>query len=333
MELQTIWFFLWGLLWAIYFMTDGFDLGVGILLPVLGKTETDRRKMLHSIGPFWDGNEVWLITAGGVTFAAFPAVYAVMFTAFYTPLLLVLFALIFRGVAIEFRSATNWPRFWDAFIFFGSAAPPVLFGVAFANIFSGVPVDQNGIMRGNLLHLLNPYALLGGLLFLLLFLEHGALWLSFKTTGDLHRRSVIAALGIWPFLAVSAVIFLTASWFSTDLYANYLARPLLFAAPLIAVLSLFAIRFLLTGGNYFRAWIASAATIVSAVFFGIIGLFPRLFPSSLNPEYHLTAYNASASQLSLTIMLTVGPFSSPSLSHTRPGHIILSRIRLPKRIY
>jgi len=305
MELQSIWFFLWGLLWALYFMTGGFDLGVGGLLPILGKTEADRRVMIHAIGPLWDGNEVWLITAGGVTFAAFPTVYAVMFTAFYTPLLLILFALIFRGVSIEFRSATRWTRLWDVGVVIGSVAPPILFGVAFANIFQGVPIDADGIMAGGLAALLNPYGLLGGVFFLLLFLQHGALWLSYRTTGDLQRRCANAVRYIWPATVVVAVLFLAATGFATDLYANYLTWPWLFFIPLAAVAGLLGTRYLLAGKMYFRAWVASAVTIVASTLFGVIGLYPNLFPSSLDPANHLTAFNSSASPLTLTIMLVV----------------------------
>ena len=176
MVLESRWFFLWGLLWAVYFMTDGFDLGLGTLMPFLAKTEEDKRVIVTSMGPLWDGNEVWLLTAGGVTFAAFPMVYAVMFSSLYSALMLILFALILRGVAFEFRSkvdSDNWRKVWDACIFIGSAAPALLFGVAFANIFRGIPIDQNGIFQGNLFTLLNPYGLLGGLLFLAIFLVHG----------------------------------------------------------------------------------------------------------------------------------------------------------------
>ena len=188
MILQTIWFFLWGLLWAIFFMTDGFDFGIGTLLPFLGRKDEERRIMLNAMGPFWDGNEVWLIAAGGVTFAAFPKVYAVMFSSLYSALMLILFALILRGVAIEFRSKIDtkgWKQIWDTCIFIGSAAPAILFGVAFANIFKGIPIDEAGLYHGSLFTLLNGYGLLGGLLFLSLFLLHGALWLGIRTEGDL----------------------------------------------------------------------------------------------------------------------------------------------------
>ena len=159
MSLEAIWFFLWGLLWAIFFMTDGFDFGVGTLYPFLGKSDPDRRLMINSVGPLWDGNEVWLIAAGGITFAAFPTVYATMFSSLYSALMLILFALILRGVSFEFRGKIDhpvWKRIWDTTIFIGSAAPALLFGVAFANIFRGLPFDSQGY-HGTLLSLLNPY--------------------------------------------------------------------------------------------------------------------------------------------------------------------------------
>ncbi len=305
--LQTIWFFLWGLLWAIFFMTSGFDLGIGSLLPFLGKSDMDKRVMINSIGPLWDGNEVWLITAGGVTFAAFPAVYAFMFSSLYTPLLLILFALIFRGVSFEFRGkveSETWKKAWDVTIFVSSVLPAILFGVAFANIFQGLPFDQNGY-QGNLIYLLNPYGLLGGVLFLMLFLVHGALWLTIRASGDLLGRADSAANKLWFGLTGVAVLFLGATYVYTPIYDNYVSSPVLFVVPLITVAALFGTKFLLIKKDYLKAWISSAATIVSATFFCIIGLFPNLFPSNINNVYSLTAYNSSASQLTLTIMLVV----------------------------
>jgi len=308
MVLQTIWFFLWGLLWALYFMTDGFDLGIGALYPILGKTEEDKNTMINAMGPLWDGNEVWLLTAGGVTFAAFPLVYAVMFSSLYTALMLILFALIIRGVSFEFRNQINnpvWMKVWDTCIFVGSIAPAILFGVAFANIFQGIPIDGEGLYQGNLFTLLNPYGLLGGVLFLLLFVQHGANWIIIRSEGDLHDRAVKMSKNIWPFLLVVAVIFLVASWFATPLYQNYLTRPILFVVIIITVVALLGVRLFLNQENGFKAWFASALTIVGATFFGVIGLFPNLFPSSINPDYSLSAYNASSSPLTLKIMLVV----------------------------
>jgi cytochrome d ubiquinol oxidase subunit II len=308
MILQDVWFFLWGLLWAVYFISDGFDLGLGSLLPFLGKSENDRRVMIHAMGPLWDGNEVWLLTAGGVTFAAFPAVYAVMFSSLYSALMLVLFALIIRGVSFEFRSkveSPGWRKLWDICLFIGSLAPAILLGVAFANIFRGIPFDQNGIYHGTLFTLLNPYGLLGGILFLCLFLVHGSLWLSIKSEGDLHDRAVTTAHKLWYALLVVAVVFLIATKFATPLYDNYMAHPALFLVVLVTVSALLGSKVFLKTGAIWKAWFSSALTIIGATFFGVIGLYPNLFPSSINSQYSLTAHNASSSPLTLKIMLIV----------------------------
>ncbi len=308
MDLQAIWFFLWGLLWTLFFITDGFDFGIGTLYPFLGKDNHDKRIMINSIGPLWDGNEVWLITAGGVTFAAFPLVYAVMFSSLYSALMLILFALILRGVSFEFRGKVDspiWRKIWDTCIFVGSSVPAILFGVTFANIFKGIPFDGNGVYHGTLFTLLNPYGLLGGVLFLLLFLEHGALWLAIKSEGDLHERARSTANKLWPLVLAAAVIFLIASKFATSLYDNYFAHPALFLVILITVVALAGVKYFLTKKAFFKAWFSSALTIAGATFFGIIGLYPSMFPSSINPEYSLTAGNASSSPLTLKIMLVV----------------------------
>jgi len=308
MVLESIWFFLWGLLWAVYFMTDGFDLGVGALLPFLGKSETDKRIMVNSLGPLWDGNEVWLITAGGVTFAAFPTVYAVMFSSLYSALMLVLFALILRGVSFEFRGKVDspgWRKVWDICIFLGSGLPALLFGVAFGNIFKGIPIDAAGLNQGNLFSLLNPYGLLAGVLFLLLFLTHGALWLCIRTEGELQQRAAATVNTLWPILLGVAVVFLIATGFFTRLYDNYVAHPALFLVVLITVAGLLGIKLFAMKAAWFKAWFASALTIVGATFFGVIGLFPNMFPSSINPAYNLTAHNSASSPLTLKIMLTV----------------------------
>jgi len=306
--LETIWFLLWGVLWAVYFMLDGFDLGLGTLVPFIARNDADKRVAYNSMGPFWDGNEVWLITAGGVTFAAFPTTYAVMFSALYTPLLLLLFALILRAVALVFRSKSDnrsWQKLWDVCHFLGSFVPALLLGVAFANIFQGIPIDAEGDFHGNLLTLLNPYGLLGGILFVLLFLVHGALWLAIKSEAPLEDRAGRAAGGKrWPRLVV-AVIFLVATWFATSLYTNYLTYPALLLIPLITVAALLATRVFIAKKAWWKAWFASSITIVGATLFGVVGLYPNLFPSSLNPAYSLTIFNSASSPLTLKIMLGV----------------------------
>ena len=308
MDLQEIWFFLWGLLWAIFFMTDGFDFGIGILYPFLGKNDFEKRIMINSVGPIWNGNEVWLITAGGVTFAAFPLAYSVMFSSLYSALMLILFALIIRGVAFEFRGKVDkksWRNIWDIAIFAGSLLPALMFGIVFANIFKGLPIDQSGVFQGSFFDLLNFYGILGGLLFLLLFLFHGSAWLSIKTEGELHERSRSTALMLWPFLLITAVLFLGASWFFTKLYNNYLANPILFSDILLTVAALFASRFFIKRKEFFKAWFSSSIVIVGSVFFGIIGLYPNMLPSNISTDFSVTAFNASSSPLTLKIMLVV----------------------------
>jgi len=192
MELSTVWFILIAVLWTGYFFLEGFDFGVGILLPVVGRDEPGRRVVINTIGPVWDGNEVWLLTAGGATFAAFPEWYATLFSGFYLALLLILVALIVRGVAFEYRGKREdaaWRRRWDAAIVFGSAVPALLWGVAFGNIVRGVPIGEGFTYTGGFLDLLNPYALLGGLVTFMLFTTHGAAYLALKTTGEVRERA------------------------------------------------------------------------------------------------------------------------------------------------
>lgn len=304
---QIIWFVLWSVLWAVYFMLDGFVLGTGMLHLCLGKSESGRRMLMASVGPVWDGNEVWLLTAGGATFAAFPTTYALMFSYLYAALLLLLFALIFRGVAIEFRSKVDnptWKRLWDTTFFVCSLLPALLLGTAFGNIFHGLPMDAQGC-HGGLLSLLKPYGLVTGLLFVLLFAVHGALYAALKTTGEVAEKAQRVAKGTWPVLLMVAVIFLVYTWFDTNLYDNYVAHPILLSIPLIAVWAMICSRLLMTSGSLLKAFACSCVTIVFVVFTGVAGLFPNLIPSSRDPAFSLTIYNSSSSLLTLKIMTVV----------------------------
>ncbi len=307
MAFQVIWFILWGVLWAVYFMLDGFDLGAGMLHGYISKGEAEKKTIIRTIGPVWDGNEVWLLTAGGATFAAFPTTYALMFSYLYSALLLILFALILRGVSLEFREKVEsaaWSKGWDVGIFLGSLLPALLFGVAFGNIFQGLPMDADGY-HGTLFTLLNPYGLLTGALFVLLFLQHGALWLSFKTAGDLSKRSATLSSTLWYIVLIVAVIFLAATYFATNLYANYLKSPLFFIVPVLAVISLLGIKFFSVKERYLAAFYASCLTIVMVTFTGVIGLYPNLIPSSIDPNFSLTIFNSSSSVYTLKIMTVV----------------------------
>ncbi len=308
MVLETIWFLLWGLLWAIYFSLGGFDLGLGALMPFIAKNEDERRVLIRSVGPVWKGNEVWLVTAGGVTFAAFPGTYATLFSALYAPLMLILFCLILRGVSFEFRALSQSDagrKLWSFMLFIGSFGPALLFGVAFANIFHGIPIDAEGVNQGSFFSLLNPYGLLGGAAFILLFAMHGSLWLAAKSEGELQSRAAATAAKIWPVLLAGAATFLVSSGFATDLYVNYFKHAFLFAVPLAAVAFLVASRVLMAKKAWWPAWVASCGVIASTVMFGVIGMFPSLLPSSLDPAFSRGIYNTASSHMTLRIMLGV----------------------------
>lgn len=307
MAFQVTWFILWSVLWAVYFMLDGFVLGAGMLHRFLGRKDLDRRVIINTYGPVWDGNEVWLITAGGATFAAFPTTYALMFSYLYSALLLLLFALIVRGVSFEFRGSLateRWKDVWDWAICVASFLAALLFGVAFGNIFQGLPMDAAGY-HGSLVSLLNPFGLLTGVLFVLLFLVHGALYLTIKTEGDLSERSLACANRLWPALLVVAAAFLVAAYPATRLFDNFLAVPLLLVVPLLAVVALLMIRLSTAQGKPYRAFAASSTATVLVVATGVVGLFPNLIPSSLDTAYSLTIYNSSSSQYTLKIMTAV----------------------------
>jgi cytochrome d ubiquinol oxidase subunit II len=307
MAFQVVWFILWGLLWAVYFMLDGFDLGAGMLYRFLGRDEAEKSAIRRAIGPVWDGNEVWLLTAGGATFAAFPSAYASMFSYLYSALVIILFALILRGVALEFRAkgeSAAWGKSWDIALFLGSLLPALLFGVAFGNIFRGLPIDSQGY-HGTLLGLLNPYGLWTGVFFVLLFLVHGALWLALKTTGKLEERALHWAQTGWYLELAAAVIFLAWTVLSTKLEENYLRRPYWLFVPLLAVASLVLVKFWVARKKTGAAFFASCATIILVTFTGIIGLYPNLIPSRLDQASSLTAFNSSSSPYTLKIMTIV----------------------------
>ncbi|MFN3505180.1 MAG: cytochrome d ubiquinol oxidase subunit II [Caldimicrobium sp.] len=311
---QIIWYVLWGVLWAVYFALDGFDLGAGSLLYFLGKGEKERRTVYQAIGPFWDGNEVWLITAGGATFAAFPTAYAVMFSALYTPLMLLLFSLIFRGVAVEYRNkyeSPSWRKFWDVIFFLGSLLPALLLGVAFANIFKGVPLDEKGLLQTNLLGLLNLYGLLGGALFVFCFATHGALWIAFKAPSPLSERASQLAKKLWLITLLLVIIFWVVSFPATNLWQNYFKSPILAIFPILAAICYLLVPLFLNKNSYFKAWVMSALTIVLFTAWGVAGLFPNILPSSINPAYSLTIFNSSSSALTLKIMTIVAVIFVP----------------------
>jgi cytochrome d ubiquinol oxidase subunit II len=307
MALTDIWFLLIAVLWTGYFVLDGFDFGVGMLLPLVGRSENDRRVAINTIGPVWDGNEVWLLVAGGATFAAFPEWYASLFSGFYLALLLILVALILRGVAFEFRGkidSVRWRRNWDIAIVAGSALPALLWGVAFANIVHGVPLDAHHEFTGTLLTLLNPYALLGGLATLSLFALHGATFLALKTHGDVRVR----ANGLIPLIGVPAVL-LGGSF----LIWTFLSHGVLWTggAVFVAAVALIAAVLLAVGGREGWAFLLTALAIVAVTVTLFGSLYPDVLPSSTDPAFSLNTVNASSTPYTLTIMSWVALVFTP----------------------
>ena len=307
MTLADFWFILIAVLWIGYFVLEGFDFGVGILLPVLGRSDAERRTLINAIGPVWDGNEVWLLTAGGATFAAFPLWYATLFSGFYLALLLILLALIVRGVAFEFRSKVDDPRWrarWDTAIFVGSAVPALLWGVAFGNIVRGVPVNAAGVFTGNLLTLLNPYALLGGLATLTLFALHGAVFLGLKTTGDLRDRARAAGLRIAVATVPIAAAFLLASQVSHG-------KPWTDATAVLAAVALLAGVAMMLRKREGLAFAGLAVTLLLAVATLFGDLYPNVLPSTTKAAYSLTVAGASSAHYTLAVMTWVAVIFTP----------------------
>lgn len=306
MDLNILWFVLIAVLYTGYFVLEGFDLGVGILLPFLGKNDLQRRVLINTIGPHWDGNEVWLITAGGATFAAFPIWYATLFSGFYFPLFLILLALIVRGVAFEFRSKDQNPRWraaWDWGIFFGSLIPAFLWGVAFTNFMRGVPIaliDGFYQYTGGFWNLLNPYALLGGAVSLLGFTLLGAIFLSLKTTDDMEVSAQRTAARLWLPTLLALVAYVVVTYFSTDILSKLGINP--GPVPMGAPLALLAAGYFVFNRRSGWAFFLVSLAIVFAVSTIFMILFPRVLVSSLNPEWSLTIYNAASGPYTLRVM-------------------------------
>jgi len=301
--LNTLWFVLIAVLFTGFFILEGFDYGVGILLPFLGKSDTERRVIINTIGPFWDGNEVWLLTAGGAMFAAFPNWYATLFSGFYLALVLMLVALIVRGVAIEFRSKDRHPRWrslWDWMIFVGSLVPALLWGVALANIVRGVPIDANMEYAGGFFYLLNPYALLAGLAGLAVFTLQGAIFLNLRTTDEVLERAHKAAWRVWPVAVALVLALVVATYIATDIFKRLGVNPGVSAFGAGAALLLVG-RFI-HYKHYGWAFIMNTLTIALTVVTVFRGLYPRVMISSLDPAWSLNVVNAASSPYTLRVM-------------------------------
>jgi cytochrome d ubiquinol oxidase subunit II len=309
-----VWFLLVGLLLTGYAILDGFDFGVGAL-HLLTKTDQDRRLSLNAIGPVWDGNEVWLVTAGGALFAAFPDVYATAFSGFYLPFMLLLFALIFRAVAIEFRSKQPmlwWRRVWDISFSVSSILSSLLIGVALGNIAWGIPIGADQEFTGNFWTLIHPYSLLTGLLVLSLFMMHGSIYLAMKTEGELNQR----VRGWIKYTMIFFILCFSITTLATLLYVPRMSNlirnyPVLFVVPLCLVLAIANIPREITLAREFRAFLSSSAAIVFLMALFGINMFPHLIFSRPQEEYSLTIFNASSSPKTLGIMLVIALIGVP----------------------
>ena len=305
MDLQLLWFILIAVLFIGYFFLEGFDFGVGMLMPFLSEDDVDRRLVLRTIGPHWDANEVWLITAGGAMFAAFPHWYATLFSTFYLPLFLILLALILRAVGIEFRGKVDpkWKPVADKFIFWGSLLPAFLWGVAFTNVAIGLPIGADMNFQGSLLDLLNWYAVAGGLASTALFVLHGAVFLAFRTEGELHDRAARLARGMWLPTGVVLLAFALFGFFQTALFEEMGLVP--GTLPMLTMFVFVAGYLFIRRGRDGWAFAATATTIVLATVVVFHGMFPNVMFSSVSDAFNLTVYNASSSRMTLQVMSIV----------------------------
>jgi cytochrome d ubiquinol oxidase subunit II len=343
--LRVIWWALVGVLLIGFAITDGFDMGVGALLPILGKNDTERRVMINTIAPHWDGNQVWLITAGGAIFAAWPSVYATAFSGFYVAMVLTLMALFFRPVGFDYRSKIEDPRWrstWDWCLFIGGAVPPIVFGVAFGNLLQGVPFSLDTFLRssyeGNFFGLLNPFGLLAGFISLFMVLTQGAAWLMMKTDGEVQARAratatvtglltaiLFAAAGYWVAHGISGYTiteFMGTSAVSNPLHKtvvveagswmrNYDTYPWMMIAPILGVVMALLASLFAKFGRSALTFLCSSLTMTGIILTAGFSMFPFIMPSSLNPAHSLTVWDATSSQNTLSVMLVAAAIFVP----------------------
>ncbi len=314
MDLNIVWFILVGVLFTGYAILDGFDLGVGAL-HLFTDTDEERRLMINSIGPVWDGNEVWLVTGGGALFAAFPEAYATVFSGFYVAFMLFLFALIFRAVAIEFRSKQPmkwWRQMWDIGFSLGSVLAAFLIGVAMGNIAYGVPIGSNYVFAGTFFDLLTPYAILTGITTVALFMMHGAIYGVLKTEGELHqklrhwvRRSIVFFILMYIITTMMTLLYVP------HMADPFKSHPVLFVVPLITLLAIANVPREYYYANDFKAFLSSCAAMLALLALFGIGIFPNMVFSTIDPANSLTIYSAASSQRTLTIMLIIAVIGMP----------------------
>jgi cytochrome d ubiquinol oxidase subunit II len=313
MSLNELWFLLIAVLFIGFFFLEGFDFGVGMSTAVLAKNDSERRVLINSIGPFWDANEVWLITAGGAMFAAFPHWYATLFSGFYTALVFVLLALIGRGVAFEFRgkvASETWKKTWDVVIFCGSLLPPLLFGVVFACLIQGVPIGEDMNMNAGFTDIVNVYTLLGGISVVVLSLVHGLMFTTLRVSGELQDRARAMAKKLLIPLGILLAGFAVMTYYVTDIFE--VRGAILSAAAFIGVIVYFMAGYFIAHKKDGLAFGMTGAVIIVSFASIFIGLFPRVMVSSISDAYSLTITNAASGQYSLKVMsiiaLTLLPF-------------------------
>ncbi len=307
--LQHIWFIIIGLLFAVYSVLDGFDLGIGALMPVLAKDEKETGQLFEAIGPLWDGNEVWLLVAGGSLFAAFPQVYATVFSGFYLPVMAIIFALIFRAVSFEFYALDKENRkIWRNAFMVGSLLPSLLFGIALGNVILGIPMDYDWNFSGNILLVFRPFALVVGILGLVAIIMQGSTFTLIKTSGPVYKRARFIAEKFWILYCSLVGLALVATIFYRS---HFLAKPVPWIFTSLVVGSLFAIKYFLKKNNDVAVFLSSSVAFMSL--WGIAGsvLYPNLVPATKESGFNLTLNNASSSALTLQVMLIIALIGMP----------------------
>jgi cytochrome bd ubiquinol oxidase subunit II len=313
MCLAGLWFFIWGILWALWIATDGFDLGAGILYPFIGCDKDEKAAIIGSIAPLWDGNEVWLVAAGGATFAAFPAVYAGLFSYMYIPFSILLFSLILRGVALEFiykGEGELWLKTWGIIFFIGSILAPFVFGLIFGNVFGGLAFDDSGF-KGSTLSLINPFTVLTGTFMVIVCILHGGLWISMNAGGELKTRAERTVFAAWLTALLLVVVFIVEAPVYTSMHRNYTSIPVLFIFPVLMIGCFACIRIFFSSGRPGVSFIFSIATILLFFISALTGLYPNLLPSSLDGAASLSISNSSSGRNTLIIMTAVAAVLVP----------------------
>ena len=303
MSLEEFWFILITVLFVGFFVLEGFDFGVGIVARFLGKDNAEKRVYLNTIGPYWDANEVWLITAGGAMFAAYPHWYATMFSGFYIPLVFMLLALIARGVAFAFRAQVDHPRWrnlWDWALMIGSFLPPILWGVVLANFMTGMPIDKDMEMVGGFVQFLHPFALLGGAMFLMLMITHGLQFITIRTTGELQERARNVGKKLAPVTIILFLAFIVVGYVVSDVFTYH--GQTFMVIPILAWVSLLFANLYNTQKLDFNAFMLTTVTMILLTASIFIGMFPRVMISSISDAYSLTVYNASSGAYTLKVM-------------------------------